>query len=165
MKSESVVQVVGRKVVGLENPPRLDAALFKEVDQKSRDVLGLERVKSLWRWMSLDARCGVAIQQFCPRSFIVHCLSLTCALTDKHKCNCLQGPLRQPYKLVDAGLWQMYGDVLPATERCGQFVDDSAESVFSDLMFAELTIRELMKRAEMYAIPGHACVGEVKLFG
>jgi len=32
-------------------------------------------------------------------------------------------------------------------------------------MFAELTIRELMKRAEMYAIPGHACVGEVKLFG
>jgi hypothetical protein len=73
--------------------------------------------------------------------------------------------LRQPYKLVDAGLWQMYGDVLPATERCGQFVDDSAESVFSDLMFAELTIRELMKRAEMYAIPGHACVGEVKLFG
>jgi len=35
------VQVVGRKVVGLENPPRLDAALFKEVDQESRDVLGL----------------------------------------------------------------------------------------------------------------------------
>ena len=35
------MQVVGRKVVGLENPPRLDAALFKEVDQESRDVLGL----------------------------------------------------------------------------------------------------------------------------
>ena len=40
-KSESVVQVVGRKVVVLENRPSLDAKLCKEVDQESRDVIGL----------------------------------------------------------------------------------------------------------------------------
>jgi hypothetical protein len=40
-KSESVVQVVWRKVVVLENRPSLDAALCKEVDQENRDVIGL----------------------------------------------------------------------------------------------------------------------------
>jgi len=45
------VQVVGRKVVGLENLLRLDAALFKEVDQESRDVLGLRAREVL---VSLD---------------------------------------------------------------------------------------------------------------
>jgi len=40
-KGESVVQVVGRKVVFLENRPSLDATLCKEVDQESRDVIGL----------------------------------------------------------------------------------------------------------------------------
>ena len=40
-KSESVVQVVWRKVVVLENRPSLDAKLCKEVDQESRDVIGL----------------------------------------------------------------------------------------------------------------------------
>jgi len=45
--SEIVVQVVGRKVVGLENLPRLDASLFKEVDQEIRDVLGLRSCEVL----------------------------------------------------------------------------------------------------------------------
>ena len=40
-KGESVVQVVGRKVVFLENRPSIDAALCKEVDQESRDVIWL----------------------------------------------------------------------------------------------------------------------------
>ena len=40
-KSESVVQVVWRKVVVFENCPNLDATLCKEVDQESRDVIGL----------------------------------------------------------------------------------------------------------------------------
>ena len=58
-------------------------------------------------------------------------------------------------------------------------MEDSTESVFSDLTFSELTIRESVKRAEMYVIPargdqggeafldavGHTCVGEVKLCG
>ena len=35
------MQVVWRKVVVLENRPSLDAALCKEVDQESRDVIGL----------------------------------------------------------------------------------------------------------------------------
>jgi len=37
----------GRKVVGLENLPRLDAALFEEVDQENRDVLGLRACEVL----------------------------------------------------------------------------------------------------------------------
>ena len=45
------MQVVWRKVVGLENLLRLDAALFKEVDQESRDVLGLRAREVL---VSLD---------------------------------------------------------------------------------------------------------------
>jgi hypothetical protein len=35
------VLVVGRKVVVFENCPNLDATLCKEVDQESRDVIGL----------------------------------------------------------------------------------------------------------------------------
>ncbi len=34
----TILQVVGRKVVGLENPLRLDVVGFQDVTQESRDV-------------------------------------------------------------------------------------------------------------------------------
>ena len=53
IKSMSTLQVVGRKVVGLENPLRLDVVGFQDVTQESRDVVRAVACKVL---AALDGR-------------------------------------------------------------------------------------------------------------
>jgi hypothetical protein len=49
IKSMSTLQVVGRKVVGLENPIRLDVVGFQDVTQESRDVVRSHLVHHIFK--------------------------------------------------------------------------------------------------------------------
>jgi hypothetical protein len=109
LKSQSVMQVCGRKARGFENLLRLDTAAFKEVTKEGRDVSGLEArevlvARDVLHGTLILPRAAAAAADACQLHAAPLLLALLCSLLLALLCS-----------LSGSSIWELAKTVLLAT--------------------------------------------------